>query len=268
MDNLQQLRKMGLNDEAYKQLLAAGPDSLPFIQQLLVSGQNGINQINDLDSQLAKEAASLGQTASTNLYQAGVDAAQGLVDGLKKQEAAIQKQMDKIADAMVKAIKKKLHIKSPSRVFAEVGKYSAQGLSEGLQASSAIVEKSAADIGENALEALRSTLSDVSTAVMGEIDVKPTIAPVLDLTGVKKDASQLGSLFTSAPITVEATYTKATVAADTYQANQAATAEAQTAANNTFNYNQYNNSPKALSNAEIYRQTKNQLSTVKEALDK
>jgi tape measure domain-containing protein len=268
MDNLQQLRKMGLNDEAYKQLLAAGPDSLPFIQQLLASGQNGINQINDLDSQLAKEAASLGQTASTNLYQAGVDAAQGLVDGLKKQEAAIQKQMDKIADAMVKAIKKKLHIKSPSRVFAEVGKYSAQGLSEGLQASSAIVEKSAADIGENALEALRSTLSDVSTAVMGEIDVKPTIAPVLDLTGVKKDASQLGSLFTSAPITVEATYTKAAVAADTYQANQAATAEAQTAANNTFNYNQYNNSPKALSNAEIYRQTKNQLSTVKEALDK
>jgi hypothetical protein len=35
----------------------------------------------------------------------------------------------------------------------------------------------------------------------------------------------------------------------------------------TVNYNQYNNSPKSLSAAEIYRQTNNQLSRTKKILE-
>lgn len=268
--DLQKLRDMGLDDTTYKKLLSSGTAALPFIRQLLSAGKDGISQINNLDAQLNKLAVSLGKTASTELYQAAVDAAAGLVKGLQKQQAAIEKQMDKIAEAMVNAIKKRLHIKSPSKVFAEIGGYSAQGLADGLKQSSYVVEDSAKNVGDMAINSLSKSLANMSDIVGNDlIDVKPTITPVLDLTDVKKNADQIGSMLTASPISVDSTYSNAKAAYDGYQNNQAATDK--TTTDSTSNdagvtFNQYNTSPKALTPAEIYRQTKNQLSVAKEAL--
>jgi hypothetical protein len=107
----------------------------------------------------------------------------------------------------------------------------------------------------------------MSTLVSSDVDMTPVIRPVLDLTDVKKNAGEIGSILSTNPISVDSTYSSARAAAAGHQSNQAALAD-QIAANHseTTTYNQYNNSPKALSSAEIYRQTKNQLSVAKGAL--
>lgn len=264
---LQKLRSLGLNDEAYKQLLNAGTNALPLAQQLLDGGKASIDQINSLDKQLDIAAAALGKSASTALYQAAVDSAAGLVKGLEAQQANIEKQMDKIADAMVKAIKKKLGIKSPSKAFSEIGGYSGDGLVEGLRAASSAVEKSAEEMGNRAISSLRNTLSGMSDLISGNIDVRPVISPVLDLSDVKKNAGQLSGILTAQPFRVDGIYSDAAGISNGFLRNQSTENILDKQANlRPVTFNQYNNSPKALSSAEIYRQTNNQLSRAREAV--
>jgi tape measure domain-containing protein len=264
---LQRLRRFGLGDVAYKELLSQGISALPFAQQLLDGGKASIGQINNLDSQLATAASALGKTASTDLYQAAVNSAQGLVDGLKHQQAALEKQMEILADAMVNAIKKKLGIKSPSTVFAEVGGYSAQGIAQGLTEMSGIVEDAAGGVGKKAVAALSKSLAGLSDMVTTNVNINPTITPVLDLSGVKKDAAQIGTMLGAQSLSVQSAYSKAVNASAGYMSNAsaiaAATSVTQTATKTATPmavFNQYNTSPTALSAADIYRQTKNQLS--------
>jgi len=264
------LRALGLNDTIYKELLAKGTDAIPFMSQLLDSGKAGVTELNGLSKSLDTVAGNLGNSASKTLYQAAVDSAQGLVDGLNKQKKAIEKAMESIANAMVKAIKKKLGIKSPSRAFMEVGKFSAEGVARGLDQTSAKVNESAERVGKEAILALQKSISAVK---MGgsSMDLQPTIRPILDLSGVKKDADGIYKILpVDGSISVGTTYEKARGARRTYDANkQYTTMPVETATDaRPVQFIQNNNSPKALTNAEIYRQTRNQLSMAKGALTK
>ncbi|WPJ30718.1 tape measure protein [Streptomyces phage Psst2] len=261
---LQRLRGFGLNDELYKDLLEQGPSALPFVNELLDKGIAGVNEVNKLGKDLDAAGAHIGKMGSDALYQAGVDSAKGILNGLKSQQAAIEKQMDAIAAAMIKAIKAKLKIKSPSRVFMEMGGYSAQGLIKGLDEMSGSVERSAARTGTAAVESLRKSLVGFSDLITNDNDMQPVITPVLDLSSIRKEAAGISGMFGSSYIPTDSAYAKAKYVASGFASNQAAAEDAQIGG--SVSYVQNNYSPKALSSAEIYRNTKNQLSTVKGAL--
>lgn len=263
---LQRLRKMGLNDETYKDLLGQGVDALPFVQDLLKNGKTSVTEINSLAKQLDAASSALGKTASTNLYQAAVDSAAGLVKGLENQQKKIELIMDKIADSMVKAIKKKLGIKSPSREFMKVGDFSAQGLIRGLDEMSGSVAKASSATGQAALEALRESLTGFSDLIEADPNFQPRITPVLDLSDAKKTASQIGSILPSQGVSIDSSYNKARTISDSQMRTQEIESGSPLASAKMVNFNQYNYSPKALSPAEIYRQTNNQISKVKGAL--
>jgi tape measure domain-containing protein len=262
-NDLQALRKLGLNDHAYQQLLEGGTAELPFVQSLLQGGQDSINQLNLLQKQLDDVSSSMGKTASTALYQAAVNSAQGLVDGLKKQQAAIEAQMDTIAAAMVKSIKKALGIKSPSRVFKEVGDFAGQGLVKGLDGSADVVGKSAAAIGNAAVTSMQKSLANTSKMTLAEIDVNPTIRPVLDLTDVKKGAGQISNTLAKATISTSGALANANTVSAAVGSGRNMGDNGSGGNPSSVTFIQNNNSPKAISAADTYRQTKNQLSVAK-----
>jgi hypothetical protein len=182
---------------------------------------------------------------------------------LKKEQANIQAQMDFIATAMVQAIKRKLKIRSPSQIFAEIGKFAAEGMAQGLKSASSGVVEAASNIGDAAVSAVQSNMSRISDVLASEIDSELTITPVLDLTNIQKDVSQLQDLTNVTPITAAASFGLAgDISAGTAEAEKAAAA----GATNILSFEQNNYSPEALSDVEIYRKTKNQLSQVKDAL--
>lgn len=74
----------------------------------------------------------MGQTASTKLYQAGVDSAQGLLKGLESKQSALNKKAADLGRKLVQAMKKELKIKSPSQVAAGIGINVGLGLAGGL----------------------------------------------------------------------------------------------------------------------------------------
>lgn len=270
--DLESLRKLGLSDRAYKELISKGDSAQPFITDLISKGKEGVDEVNNLIKDLDSSATDLGDTVAKNLYQAGVDAARGIVDGLISEQDAIVAQMNKIADAMVEAIKKQLGIKSPSREFATVGGYAMLGLATGLQKMVPTLEHKAEDVGDSTLDALKQALSDISKVVTNDIDMNPTIRPVLDLSDLERDAMRISGILTPRTIDVGSSYSSAAgIATATRLRDQETSAysdESVDGEHATIVFKQYNNSPKALSNGEIYRQTNNQLAKIKGGLPK
>jgi hypothetical protein len=217
--------------------------------------------VNALDSLLQGVSQTLATQAGTNLYQAGVDAAQGLIDGLVSQQSGIRVAMEKIANEMVRAIKKALKIRSPSEAFAEIGKFSMQGMAAGFSKSANVVTGAIDDAADNALVAMKKSMRKISDLVTDEIDPNPTITPVLDLTQIKKDAQKLAALSNTAFVS-----SKQAAAISAGQTTAQAEQEAAASSGTSVIFEQNNYSPEALREIEIYRQTRNQLSQIKSAL--
>lgn len=260
---LAQLRKLGLDDQTYQKLLQDGTADQQFADQLLAGGATAIQGLNSLDAQLSTASENLGKAAAKNLYQAGVNAAQALVNGLKDDKAEIESTMDDIAKSMVNAIKRRLKIKSPSQIFVELGQLTMDGLSKGISDGSDGATKALTSSADDLVAAAQATLGKVPDLLGGITDMEPTITPVLDLSQVQKDAQQLSDLTNVTPITAAASFGQATAASQEVSASQQAVADAMAVAKPTFEFNQNNYSPEALSEIEIYRQTNNQLSTLK-----
>jgi tape measure domain-containing protein len=255
---LDQLRKLGLDDVTYQKLLKEGPENQRFADQLLSGGRTAIQSLNTLDQNLMRVSKTLAVNAGKNLYQAGVDAAAGLVKGLQSKQSDIRKQMETIAREMVRALKKELGIKSPSTVFAEIGRFAMEGMAKGFIDSSKVVTNAIDAAAQNALTTMRNSMSAMSNIVSDELNPNPIITPILDLTQVRVQSRELSAL-TSA-------YGQASLISADQQARQD---EELIAANDgpSVMFEQNNYSPKALTEVDIYRQTKNQLSQLKTVLN-
>jgi tape measure domain-containing protein len=170
---------------------------------------------------------------------------------------------NKIKGALNK-VKKKLHIGSPSKMTAEeIGVPIMEGVAMGIDQSHMVVRDSLEDAGNVMLDTLKNTLSAVPDLV--DMDVNPTITPVLDLTQVTKDAKQLSDMTNVVPIQAAVSFGSAAAISATQGAQPDGTVDPETGAK-VFKFEQNNYSPEALSEAEIYRQTNNQLSQAKSAL--
>lgn len=135
-DMLNQLKAKGISGDLIGQVADAGLSGggMATAQTLLQMTPEQIKQMNALQKQLTDQATAAGTSAANSMYGAGVSAAQGLVDGLTSQQAAITAQMTAIADAMVTAIRQALGIKSPSRKMMAVADMTADGLENQLVA--------------------------------------------------------------------------------------------------------------------------------------
>jgi hypothetical protein len=158
---------------------------------------------------------------------------------------------------------------SPSRRFAQIGECASAGFAVGLESLTPKVAESAENVGKEAIFALQKSISGIDELIKSSnMDLQPVITPVLDLSNVRKGAIQANSILATKPMIVDTTYAVArsvsagTKAPTTLQA----TLQASVAPTEVFSFKQYNSSPKALSPAEIYRQTKNQLSVARGAL--
>jgi tape measure domain-containing protein len=261
-ETLDKLRKLGLDDQTYKKLLEEGTADQAFADQLLKGGKNAIKGLNILDGDLQIAAGGLADTASKNLYQVGVDISQGFVDGLTAKKSKIHDAMVKLASEMVSAMKGALKVKSPSQVFAEIGKLSAEGMAKGLIESSKAVTDAIYMVSDDAMGAMQNSMGKISATIADGIDSNPTIKPILDLTDVQNGAKRLGSILDTGPVVAKTSNGQASAISSEQtatQADQTTTAPGET----SIKFEQNNYSPEALDPVEIYRRTRNQISQLR-----
>jgi phage-related protein len=118
---LADLEKQGLDsttrDQLLDQFLRTGRGGMA--DTLLAGGAAAVKEIADLQKQLSTEGKKLGTDVANDMYNAGINAAKGLVKGLSNQEKQLNQVAAKLATNLVSTIKRQLGIKSPSTVFEE-----------------------------------------------------------------------------------------------------------------------------------------------------
>jgi tape measure domain-containing protein len=227
--------------------------------------QAGINMVINFVNGLADGInTNMGRmrAAAGNLAMAIID---GMTGGLASGLGRVIKAAANVAAQALNAAKSFLGIKSPSREFMKVGSWSSEGMAMGLQQNAPVVAKAAASVGDGALTAMQKSLSNLKNAVATDIQFNPSIKPVLDLSAVRKDSALIGGMLTPPTLKVDDSYAYASSIATSQRDYEEAQSEDNggSTGGDTYIFNQTNNSPKALTEAEIYRQTNNQLSIVK-----
>lgn len=172
--NIRALDKRGLPKAFLKQLLDAGLDGAATAAALVRSSGADFEAIKNLTNELTTEANKLGVDAGSILYDEGIATMQGLINGLKSQDAALEAQMLKIAKSMKKAIKQALGIKSPSKVFEYYGRMTGRGMARG-------VDKSSAEVNRSIVGMVRIPQQRASRAVVGGSTAGQVMAPQIQV---------------------------------------------------------------------------------------
>lgn len=203
---------------------------------------------------------------SARVSEAGVNLATALIDGvIRGIGAGIGKAVQRAADMareMFNAAKAALGISSPSKAFIWLMEMVIAGITVAADKFGYRATEAAAGVGDNMIDAMGKSLTGMSKALGSDlIDFNPTITPVLDLSMVEKEAATMLKMLDIPTLDLSATAGKAQAAKQSFEASRSDRDDPDTpTTGNTYNYTQNNTSPKALSRAEIYRDTKNLIS--------
>jgi SLT domain-containing protein len=137
------LSKKGVSQSIISQLVGQGPGG-PLIDLVAGASKNQLAQLNALAKSGSKLSTSYGNTMADAMFDAGTNASKGFLLGLKSQEKELQAEMNKLGEALVKGIEKKLGIHSPAKALMPVGANTARGVVVGLDNTASEVAAAAA----------------------------------------------------------------------------------------------------------------------------
>jgi tape measure domain-containing protein len=162
---------------------------------------NFVSGINSKRSAAASSLSSVLSTATSrargyygSFYSAGKYVASGFAAGISAGTYSAVAKARAMASQAAAAARSALGIKSPSRVFYKIGDYVSQGFTNALKDNTAKVYNSAANMAKSAKSGFNNALSTIQNVIDGNIDVQPTIRPVLDLSDVKSGANEMDNM--------------------------------------------------------------------------
>ena len=99
-----------------------------------------------------------------------------------------------MAEKAIKAARRALRERSPSRVFIEIGKYVSEGFAIGITKATGLAESASEAMAVRTMDIANNALSLLGNVIDSDMDVQPTIAPVVDLTNVEAGAGAINNL--------------------------------------------------------------------------
>lgn len=197
-----------------------------------------------------------------------VDLVKGLVKGLISPDALsdIGNAAKGLADVAKNALGKAWKILSPSKVTQELGGYFSEGAAVGINAKAHLAEKSAQTLADKSLEALKMTFKNSRNASSDLMDLQPKVTPVLDLSQLERDATQISAKMGSHSVKVDGSRHQARDIAAEHAARHGSGGPDSGGDSYEFIQNIY--SPKPVNHVKAYRGTKSQIALLKEVKGK
>jgi hypothetical protein len=189
---------------------------------------------------------------------AGKNLVEGFAQGISANSYLAESKAAAMAKGSYNSAMKAMNAHSPSRLFMQAGSYVPAGFAKGIESVEGDVTDSAKSMAERALDATKLAIAMISEVINSDLDAQPTIRPVLDLSEVQAGTSRLNTLFSQRQVASIGGIMNNPVRKDVQNGDPETGSSG-----STFTFTQNNYSPKALSRADIYRQTKNQFSAMK-----
>lgn len=134
----------------------------------------------------------------SSFYEAGRYLVEGFASGIGDSSYKATIAARTMADAVDEAVRDELDIHSPSRKLRKTGQFVPEGFIQGISDLNGKVKQSAVTMAKNVVSGAENALSYLSNLVNSDIDMTPTIRPVMDLTGVKANLSIMNGMITDA----------------------------------------------------------------------
>lgn len=161
---IKRLIKAGFPPALVQEVAALGSTEGIAVANALLSGTKAQQQelIADFGS-VQQSADAIGLALAEQMYRTGIEAQKGLIRGLEANREALIKAAKKIAKTITDEIKKELGIRSPSRVFQEIGTFITEGLALGIERGAGRVNSAVNGLVDtNTLANLNSPISALS----------------------------------------------------------------------------------------------------------
>lgn len=129
-----------------------------------------------------------------NFYNAGSHLVTGFANGISENDYKAAAKARAMAKAAAEAAEDALDINSPSKVFYGIGKYSGDGFVNALDSYTDVSYDAGSNMANSARRGLSDAISKIERVINGDMDMQPTIRPVLDLSDVKSGANSISSL--------------------------------------------------------------------------
>ncbi len=224
--------------------------------------RSGIGNLSGIFNSALSAAVSGARSYRESFETAGSYLVAGLAAGIQKNSSAVSQAAANAVKNAVAAANAAADSHSPSRVMMKSGKWFDQGLQIGIQNNAKYVANAASTMVRGLIQNVQDPLSKMGDIQALDIDVNPTITPVLDLSTIEGQAAYLNSMLSS---TIGVGYSSKLIGditaiprqRDTGHAVETAEKTPQQIVNN-YDFTQNNTSPKALSRYDIYKQTRTQ----------
>ena len=131
----------------------------------------------------------------TQFYNAGNYLVEGFAAGITENTFKAEAKAAAMARAALEAAEDELDENSPSKEFFKVGAYAGEGFVNALGEYAGKAYDASANMAAKARRGLSSAMGRLSDMVSGDIDVNPTIRPVVDLSNVQSGMSTINDLF-------------------------------------------------------------------------
>lgn len=143
---------------------------------------------------LVSDCADAISDKSSSFETAGKHVVTGFADGISKNTFKAEAKAKAMALAALEAAKEALDENSPSKEFYSIGNFAGLGFVNALDSYASISYKSGHEMADSARVGLRDALKRIGDSVNGDMDMQPTIRPVLDLSDVRSGASAISSI--------------------------------------------------------------------------
>ena len=131
----------------------------------------------------------------TGFYTAGSYLVTGFANGISANSYKAKAKAKAMAKAAKEAAEDALGIHSPSRVFYGIGDYAGQGFVNALGDYVKKAYDASSDVANSAKEGLGNAIARVADVINSDMDVQPTIRPVIDLSDVRAGAGAINGMF-------------------------------------------------------------------------
>lgn len=182
---------------------------------------------------------------------AGEHLMNGLINGIDGRQGAVIDKAKAVAAETLAIMQSAFEEKSPSKATERMGRYLDEGLINGMKKYSRQVYSTAETLSTKTLDGFSKSIDQIYEVI--DADLNPVITPTINLDYVKQGVSDINSMFNAKSLNANAELQNGV--------------DMNGAGGPTISFTQINNSPKALSRIDIYRQTRNQIAQMKGALN-
>ena len=182
--------------KSYSNIAKIGKDMVSHFAKGLSAGKSAATtSVKTIVSAVSTQA----KLGYDGMYSAGKHLGNGLIQGIGSKAEAAYRAGYALGQAAVQGEKDGQESNSPSKATMRAGRWLGEGLIIAIKKMGSSVYSAGSEMGRKATMGISNAISTITDTINSDIDVQPTIRPVLDLSAVSAGAGTLKGMFRTNP---------------------------------------------------------------------